>query len=313
MPVSPAQLVRHTVRSLEQLAVAKGLRLELRQGANLPELVLLDPVRMRQVLTNLVGNAIKFTRQGHVRVEIGLCPGSSGEVDRLSIRIEDSGIGFDPQRLDSLFSPFTQADGSVTRVFGGTGLGLAITRSLVQLMGGQVTATSQPGQGSCFTVTLPIRPAPMGPAAPLPHEREVGAPASQPGLSRQSLSILLVEDHDINLKLAEIMLGRMGHRHVAVRDGQQALDRLAHEHFDMVLMDVMMPVMDGLTALRLLRERERSQGRHTLVLMVTAYAMTGDRERFMAAGADGYVSKPMSPADLQKEMDRIMQDEPPAN
>jgi PAS domain S-box-containing protein len=307
LEVCPAQLIRHTARSLEQLAKAKDLELKVDTAADVPDLVWMDPVRMRQVLTNLMGNAIKFTEQGSVTVKTETLAGADSSCAVLKISIIDTGIGFDPARTDALFSPFTQADGSVTRSYGGTGLGLAITRSLLQLMGGDITAHSQPGCGASFIATIPVArvlnlpelaAVPVSPVPPLGPRVED---------SQQALSILLVEDHEINRKLAEIMLQRMGYRYATANDGQQALDRLSSEHYDVILMDVMMPVMDGLTALRLLREREASAGRRSMVLMVTAHAMTGDKERFLAAGADGYVSKPMSQTALQKEIDRVVQ------
>jgi PAS domain S-box-containing protein len=301
--VCPAQLIRHTAKSLEQLAKAKGISLQVSTTTDVPELVWMDPVRMRQVLTNLIGNAIKFTEKGGVTVQTEALPGKDEQSAVLCIRIIDTGIGFDPARTEALFSPFTQADGSITRSYGGTGLGLAITRSLLQLMGGDISAKGTPGQGACFVATIPLKKA-LNLPEPL-------APAPQTGLEvgsagGQALSVLLVEDHEINRKLAEIMLQRMGYRYATANDGHQALDRLSTENFDVVLMDVMMPGMDGMTAMRLLREKESQNGGHTKVLMVTAHAMTGDKERFLAAGADGYVSKPMSQAALQKEINRVL-------
>ena len=305
--VSPAQLIRHTVRSLEQLARVKGVDLQLKMADNMPDLVWMDPVRMRQALTNLLGNAIKFTDQGSVVVKTELLSEMDDQTVLLRISVIDTGIGFDPERTEALFSPFTQADGSVTRSFGGTGLGLAITRSLLQLMGGYIAAEGQPGKGASFVATLPVKKVtrPSMPASDfvLLEKQEGGLPlVSKP----VDCSVLLVEDHEINRKLAEIMLQRMGYRYATAADGQQALDRLAQERFDVVLMDVMMPVMDGITALRELRAREAGGGRRTPVLMVTAHAMTGDKERFIAAGADGYVSKPMSLAELQTEISRVI-------
>ena len=303
LAIDPAQLVRHTARSLEQLAQAKGLEIEVHLDASLPDMVWLDPVRIRQVLTNLIGNAIKFTEQGRITVKAGCQMASVAGVKMMEIEVCDTGIGFDPGRIDALFSPFTQADGSITRSYGGTGLGLAITRSLVQLMGGHITARSQLGQGACFNMTFPVQVA---------HKMQDPSPNSVVGSGDVSevaptrgLSVLLVEDHAINRKLAEIMLQRMGHQFVVAHDGQQALDCMEKMRFDVVLMDVMMPVMDGITALQIWRKREADQQlARTPVLMVTAHAMTGDRERFLAAGADGYVSKPMSEAALRKEIER---------
>jgi PAS domain S-box-containing protein len=305
LEVVPSQLIRHTARSLEQLARVKGVEFRVHTDASVPDLVWLDPVRMRQVLTNLIGNAIKFTDQGSVTIRAEAMPGPDAQTQVLCIRISDTGIGFDPSRTDALFSPFTQADGSVTRSFGGTGLGLAITRSLLQLMGGDITAHSQPGQGATFVATLPVKLVVRDLALEAATRVNGNAPSgsTQPG---RALSVLLVEDHDINRKLAEIMLQRMGYGFDSVNDGQHALELLDQHDFDVVLMDVMIPVMDGLTALRLLREKEAGTGRRTPVLMVTAHAMTGDKERFLAAGADGYVSKPMSQGSLQKEINRVM-------
>ena len=303
LTVCPAQLIRHTARSLDQLAHAQGVVLRVNHDPALPDLVWMDPVRVRQVLTNLIGNAIKFTEDGTVTVDSKVQVGEKSGTVTLHISVTDTGIGFDAARAEALFSPFTQADGSITRSFGGTGLGLAITRSLMQLMGGEVSASSQQGQGACFTITFPVRcvtetSADTVVSGALPHEVD-----AQP--SMRPMSVLLVEDHEINRKLAQIMLQRMGHQFVLASDGQQALDCLDKEHFDVVLLDVMMPVMDGLTALRIWREREIERNLpRTTVLMVTAHAMTGDRERFMAAGADGYVSKPMSEVSLRKEINR---------
>jgi PAS domain S-box-containing protein len=303
--LSPAQLIRHTVRSLEPLARAKGIALNLVPDPAFPEWGRLDPVRVRQVLTNLIGNAIKFTTEGSVTVQTeALLVAHDEQTVMLRVSITDTGIGFDPSRTEALFSPFTQADGSVTRSFGGTGLGLAITRSLVQLMGGDVTAQGHPGQGACFVVNFPMEKATRE-LAHLMAQADVPLPV-MPQSEVSPLKVLLVEDHDINRKLAEIMLQRMGCHYATAQDGQEALDRMAGEHFDVVLMDVMMPVMDGITALGHLREREAATGQHSVVLMVTAHAMTGDRERFLAAGADGYVSKPMSQTALQAEIDRVL-------
>jgi signal transduction histidine kinase/ActR/RegA family two-component response regulator len=306
MPVElcPAQLIRHTTRSLEQLARAKDIELHLNADPSLPDLVWMDPVRMRQVLTNLIGNAIKFTNKGSVTVTTHVDHEILEEKSWLRITIEDTGIGFDPARTQALFSPFTQADGSVTRSFGGTGLGLAITRSLLQLMGGDITAQGRPGIGATFVASMPLHVVTHSAEVALSGLAKPSEPVTAP--TTPALSVLLVEDHEINRKLAEILLKRMGCRYQTANDGIQALALLAHERFDVVLMDVMMPEMDGLTALSHLRQEEAATGHHTNVLMVTAHAITGDRERFLAAGADGYVSKPMSQAALQNEIDRVL-------
>jgi CheY-like chemotaxis protein len=263
-----------------------------------PQEVIADPVRLRQILTNLIGNAVKFTDKGSIQIQLERHTDASDSRVVLKFSIADTGIGFDPDKTDQLFSPFIQADGSITRSFGGTGLGLAITRSLVLLMGGQISADSQPGQGAIFSFTLT---ASVPPALQIPPRMASDAPLA----SHRALRVLIAEDHPINQKLANILLSQMGHECVLVDDGGKALEALAQAPFDVVLMDVMMPNMDGVTALKNLRALE-AQGRpRTVVIMVTAHAMTGDRERFLNDGADGYVSKPISSKVLEAEILRL--------
>jgi PAS domain S-box-containing protein len=295
----PDQVLRHTVRSLGSMAETKGLALTCLCTPAVPPELILDPVRLRQILTNLIGNALKFTAQGQVHVLMDASVAVGQDVV-LSISVTDTGIGFEPARAESLFSPFVQADGSISRSFGGTGLGLAITRSLVTLMGGTIQAQSTPGQGSVFSLTIKCT-LPQGGAAAL-----VVPQASAAARPARSLHVLVAEDHPVNQKLVTVLLAKMGHTFVLAEDGQQAVALWASQHFDLVLMDVMMPQVDGLDALAQLRAAEASADRRTPVLMVTAHAMTGDRERFLAAGADGYVSKPIAPKLLADEIARVM-------
>lgn len=324
--VSPAQWLQDSVEAMAAWALAKDIDLQIDVSSTVPALVRMDPIRMRQVLTNLIGNAIKFTDLGAVTVALQALPGPVETQCLLRISITDTGIGFDPARSASLFNPFYQLDDADKRVFGSTGLGLAITRSLVHLMGGEIIANGQPELGACFTVTLPVSKVAMAPAEErLALERaakvqakkteavlaqsDKDTPVAQPIYTQEGKppSVLLVEDHEINRKLAEIMIQRMGCQLVSVSDGLQALDAMEKQRFDVVLMDVMMPVMDGITALKLVRERENGTPFRSRVLMVTAHAMAGDRERFLGAGADGYVSKPMSQATLHAEIQRVLQ------
>jgi signal transduction histidine kinase/ActR/RegA family two-component response regulator len=323
--VSPGQWLEKSVEDMVPWARAKNIDLLTDLSPQLPLLVRMDPVRMQQVLTNLIGNAIKFTDLGAVTVAMQAHSADSAQKCVLRISITDTGKGFDSSRSASLFNPFNQVDDSDKRIFGSTGLGLAITRSLVHLMGGEIIANSQPELGACFTVALPVDLVAMAPEQVrllqgqldkqvVSKDRGLVPMAEAIPLMAQSMttrqgeqvSVLLVEDHEINRKLAEIMIERMGCRLVSVRDGLQALDAMDKSRFDVVLMDVMMPVMDGLAALKLVREREEGTGFRSRVLMVTAHAMAGDRERFLSAGADGYVSKPMSQASLQTEIERVL-------
>ncbi len=298
--VMPDQVLRHTVRSLSGMAEKKNLTLTHACSPAVPTELMVDAVRLRQILTNLIGNALKFTQTGGVHVSMDATPHpTKGEV-MLHIAVKDTGIGFDPARAESLFSPFVQADGSISRTFGGTGLGLAITRSLVTLMGGSIQATSTPGVGSVFSLTLRCQLAQAETTPPAEPPQSNGATTQRP------LHVLLAEDHPTNPKLATLMLNKMGHTVVLAEDGGAALRALAEQRFDLVLLDVMMPGMDGLSALTELRRLEANSGTRTPVLMVTAHAMTGDRERFLAAGADGYVSKPISAAALAAEVVRVV-------
>lgn len=296
--MGPAQILERTLSSFAAEVQTKGLEVQVYIGSDVPGEVMADPVRLRQILTNLIGNAIKFTTKGglHIRLERDAASTDANAI--LKFSIADSGIGFDPAKTEQLFSPFIQADGSITRSFGGTGLGLAITRSLVQLMGGEISAMGQLGQGATFSFTM---------KAAVPEALQLTAPpqATGPATPTRRLKVLIAEDHPINQKLASILLAQMGHACVLVDDGEKALEALEKEAFDVVLMDVMMPHMDGVTALKRLRELE-AQGRpRSVVIMVTAHAMTGDRERFLADGADGYVSKPISTAMLEAEISHL--------
>ncbi len=297
---SPRQILEDSVQSLASLAAQKSLQLDVHCASQVPEQLMLDPVRLRQILTNLVGNAIKFTPQGRVQVFMDAEAVLPGETVRLLIRVKDSGIGFKPSEADAIFHPFVQADGTSTRSYGGTGLGLAITRSLVTLMGGHISAESEPDRGSEFKLHISCERPGQAPASKAALDEFPDIPRLRP------LHILLAEDHPINQMLAGLLLNQLGHSHATANNGQEALDRHGAEDFDLILMDVMMPIMDGLSAMALVREREASSSRRTPIVVVTAHAMTGDRERFLAAGADGYVSKPISAQALQAEMRRVM-------
>jgi PAS domain S-box-containing protein len=298
--IIPEQIVRHTIKSMRAMAEHKGLALRYTCTPAVPTEVMADPVRLRQILTNLMGNAIKFTHDGEVAVHMDATPTEADGSVMLHVQVADTGIGFDPAKAEALFNPFEQADGTITRSYGGTGLGLAISRSLVTLMGGSISAASIPGRGSNFTFSLRCG-LPQGDEAESCNVMENSAPDAH-----HPLNILVAEDHPINQKLIGALLAKMGHHHMVAEDGLSALDALTQHDFDLVLMDVMMPKMDGPSALTELRQREARTGRYTPVLMVTAHAMTGDRERYLAGGADGYVSKPISAQALQAEIARVM-------
>jgi signal transduction histidine kinase/ActR/RegA family two-component response regulator len=267
----------------------KGVALEVDFDPALSGMVEGDAVRLRQILTNLVNNALKFTSKGSVRLAVTAAAG-----DRVAFRVSDTGVGFDREQRNRIFRRFQQADGSITRRYGGTGLGLAISTALVDLMGGALDCESTPGEGSSFWFEIPLprvaRPEPA--AAPAPQ-------ATPQDVEAASLRILLADDHPANRKVVEIMLGATAMELVAVEDGRQAVDAFAEGGFDLVLMDMQMPVMDGLTATAAIRRHEAENGlKRTPVLMLTANAMAEHVEAGRAAGADGHLTKPVTMAGL---------------
>ncbi len=290
-PFAP-RIVLETVQAMMvRQAEEKGLRLRAEASAAVPALVLGDAQRLRQVLLNLVGNAVKFTRAGEVGVTLDAAPVASGW--RLDGVVRDSGIGIEAGMLGRLFREFTQVDGSVTRRFGGTGLGLAICRRLVEAMGGSITAESVPGAGSTFRFSVTVGTAPAEAAAPV-------WPAAAPG----RLRVLVAEDNEVNRMVATKLLERDGHMVQAVQDGAAALAAVRGGDFDLVLMDVMMPVMDGLAATQAIRTLAGAAGL-VKVIGLTASASRGDEDACRAAGMDGFVPKPIAPERLTHEIARV--------
>jgi signal transduction histidine kinase/ActR/RegA family two-component response regulator len=276
-----------TLKPLSLQAHQKGLELICDIAPAVPVAVIGDSTRLQQVLTNLVGNAVKFTEAGHIRLSI-MEEARAAAVSHLHFRISDTGIGIPADKHESIFEAFLQADGSTTRKFGGTGLGLAISSTLVQLMGGRLAVESAPGAGSTFGFTLSL------PTAPTPHTQADAAGPRAP--STGGRRILLVEDNVINQRVASGMLTKRGHHVTIAHDGVEALVRLEHDTFDLVLMDLQMPGMSGLDATIAIRQRERGTGAHVRIVAMTARAMASDREQCLAAGMDGYLSKPIDRA-----------------
>ncbi|GAB4301420.1 MAG: hypothetical protein Fur0034_15170 [Desulfuromonadia bacterium] len=280
-------------------AHAKGLPLELSVDPTIPSLVRGDQLRVKQILHNLVGNAVKFTPAGRVTVRVDLLE-RHGRQLIIRFQVVDTGIGIDAESLERIFLPFTQEDGTITRAYGGTGLGLSISSRLSRMMGGSISVESVKGEGSAFTVILPLAEADE--EGEFPATRSTAIPRWE-GLP---LRILLVEDNRTNIEYEELLLRRMGHDVVVVEDGASCLKILERESFDLILMDIQMPTMNGIEVLRRIREKETLTGRRSPVIAVTAYAMRGDRQRFMESGFDGYVSKPVLVGRLHDEIRRVM-------
>jgi len=291
LPFTPAVLVEEVVSIMAPAAHSKGLTLRSELSQSLPHSVAGDPLRLRQIVLNFVGNAIKFTACGEVVIRAMCLKKGEGQSAWLRFEVQDTGVGIPPEKQAGIFDAFTQADSSVTRRYGGTGLGLAICKRLVELMGGHIGVNSQPGQGSCFWFEVPL---------PVVQENAPEGTTTQPSDSAlnsyelEGVRVLLVEDNPVNQKVAIRMLQKLGCVVELAENGQQALEKLERASYDIVLMDMQMPVMDGLTATRLLRQREQQTGHHQVVIALTANAMQTDREQCLDAGMDDYLSKPLT-------------------
>ncbi len=257
-----------------------------------------DPTRLRQVIVNLCGNAIKFTDRGFVRLSIDVAPGGDG-IDQVTIRVADSGIGIPAGKIDGIFNKFVQADTSINRKYGGTGLGLAITRTLTELMGGGITVDSAPGRGSVFEVRLPLRVAAgdtLGTDAPPDAAGAEEARATRP-------LVLLVEDYEPNIMVAGAFLDEFGYRFDVARNGFEAVEKVRENTYSTILMDVQMHGMNGLDATRAIRQWEVQTGTAPRrIVGMTAHALAGDRERCLDVGMDDYIAKPFNPEDLRRKL-----------
>jgi len=287
IPFALADAVNEAVAPLALGARTKGLQLSTHISPLVPAVVVGDPLRLKQVLTNLLGNAVKFTDRGGVTLDVSAVPRD----DRVTLRFDvtDTGIGIPDEKQRAIFEPFRQVDGSMTRRFGGTGLGLAIASMLAHLMDGDVTVDSVPGAGSTFHFTVVVRAAGADAAA------GSGRPAlpTSPAPGARGARILVAEDNPVNQRVAAGLLAKRGHAVTVVSNGREALEALQRGSYDLVLMDVQMPDMDGFEATAAIRQWERDTGSRVRIVAMTAHAMSGDRERCLAAGMDGYLAKPI--------------------
>lgn len=292
-PFDLRELCEQTLATLRIQADARGLPLLLDYPPGLPRHWTGDGFRVQQVLLNLLGNAVKFTHEGQVQLRV------ARDGQGLQLQVHDSGIGMDEAALARLFDRFSQADASTTRRYGGTGLGTSIARQLVELMGGSIEARSEVGRGSTFTVRLPLAPA-------QPHELQATAQVQAiPQLA--PLRVLGVDDVASNLELLQLVMQRLGHELVQAEDGAQALERFERERFDVVLMDLHMPTMDGMQATRHIRALERAQGRRrTPVIALSASVLEQDRRDALDSGMDGFADKPLEPPRLLAEIARCL-------
>jgi signal transduction histidine kinase/ActR/RegA family two-component response regulator len=298
IPFELREQLDRCMQTLAYRADEKGIGLRCDVTPDVPNHVTGDWLRLQQVLINLVGNALKFTEHGRVVVTIDT-ESRTGDAAVLHIAVADTGIGVPRERQAAIFDAFTQADGSTARSYGGTGLGLTISRRLVDMMGGRLWLSSEPGRGSTFhfTVKVGVRAAAVLPEAPAPPPGADTVPAS--------LRILLAEDNRVNQFLAVRLLEKAGHQVETASNGRAALAAIERDRFDLALMDLQMPEMDGLEATARIRAQERGTGAHLPIIALTANAMVGDRERCLQAGMDGYLSKPIDSARLLAEIRRV--------
>jgi CheY-like chemotaxis protein len=298
--------LRQTVEAmLEILGVrtaAKNLELACYLDPEVPSRVLGDPGRLRQILINLTGNAIKFTEHGRVVIRVERLSKTAGEVE-LHFSVEDTGIGIPANKQRHVFNAFSQADSSLTRTFGGTGLGLTISSQLVEMMGGRIWLESEVGTGSTFHFTVRLGIARRRP------EEELPSASPRPTVQAEGprLRLLVVEDNPVNGLVARRVLEKRNHTVRTAANGREALDMIEKEKFDCVLMDLQMPILDGFETTAAIRNQERISGLHLPIIALTAHAITGDLDRCLAAGMDGYLTKPINAKDVLATVERVLQ------
>lgn len=289
--------IRDVISIQQNLASAKGLSFNLTVSPDVPDALLGDPQRLRQILLNLVGNAIKFTSKGGVSIAVGVKEQQSSSMI-MQLEVSDTGIGIAPEKLGEIFKPFTQADASTTRKFGGSGLGLTICKRLAEMMGGGFQVESIEGEGSVFRLLMPFE---------IVHHVAVEANNEITLLPLQSslkLRVLLAEDNEINARFMLMLLKKMGHEATCVENGTECLNKLKNGRFDLVLMDIQMPVMNGEETLKEIRSCEDIS--QIPVIALTAYALKGEQHRFINEGFNGYIPKPVEIATLIEEIERVM-------
>ena len=299
-PFDMQRVLEDSVNMVSSPARDKGIGLSFSLEPGVPSQILGDQARLKQILVNLLGNAVKFTEKGEISVTVSASRASPkmGGLEEIMFAVKDTGIGISKDHMGRLFQSFSQADPSTTRKYGGTGLGLVISKNLAERMGGRIWAESEPGKGSVFYFTIKARPSP-GLLPIEPEDMLPGPLAKFDGQSRSDLRILLAEDNAVNQLVALRMLERLGCRADTAANGKEVLQAMQNRSYDIVLMDVQMPEMDGLEAARRIR---RSKGIQPYIIAMTAHAMKGDKEVCLEAGMDDYVSKPVRMEELRAAM-----------
>lgn len=295
-PFSLMEVVGGVTRMMAMPIREKGLALVIESNCSPERRHLGDATRLRQVILNLVSNALKFTERGKISIRISCALSGSPGTDSVSIAVQDTGIGIAPEKQEAVFEKFIQADSTISKKYGGTGLGLAITKTLVELMQGTIELESTPGEGSTFTVRLPLKAAdPKNPAAATPVSAQPGGKAPH---------VLVVDDYEPNILIACAFLDMWNYTSDSATSGAEALEKFRNSSYDAILMDVQMPDLSGLEVTKEIRRHERKTGRsRTPIIGVTAHALVGDRERCIQAGMDNYLAKPFAASDLKVALD----------
>jgi two-component system, sensor histidine kinase len=299
-------IVGDIVRTLSIKAEMKNLQLVTTFCEKLPPSFVGDPVKIRQVLYNLVGNAIKFTEKGKVEIKIEELDRKSGEQMWINFRVIDTGIGIPKNKLSGLFDSFTQVDSSTTRKYGGTGLGLSISKKYVDLMGGEIKVKSKPNEGSEFSFMLALKPI-TGSTEKINDMKLTDVSENTVAHIREDysdISILVAEDQPINMEIIVGILKLKGCRITTAINGLEAFEKVCRNRFDLIFMDVQMPEMDGVESTGMIRDWEKSKGNHTPVIAMTAHAMKGQKEHFLESGMDDYLEKPIKAAKVFELLDK---------
>ncbi len=302
IPFSIAELLEPVISVMSMRATEKGLNFVFDEMVSSGNTYIGDPTRIRQILLNLCSNAFKFTEHGEVRITLEFQARLDNEThDDVRIRVHDTGIGIAKDKLETIFHKFTQADSSINRKYGGTGLGLAITKTLTEIMGGEITVESREGVGSVFTICLPL----MRGDHVQQSSNTLASKAEQLVINKNSPLILLVEDYPPNILVATTLLELFGYQYEVASDGKEALNKIKSKRYALILMDVQMHGMNGFDATKAIRAHEKELGINPIpIIGMTAHALTGDRERCLAVGMNDYIAKPFNPDDLKNRIQK---------
>jgi signal transduction histidine kinase/ActR/RegA family two-component response regulator len=292
------ELADKSVRVLTAKCREKNIRLSCEIAPDLPKTVVGDPSRIRQILVNLLGNAVKFTEQGEISVSVKPLEKQSKNICPIVFSVKDTGIGISADKLEAVFESFTQADNTTTRQYGGTGLGLTISKKLARLMGGDLTVQSDIGKGSIFNVMLPLE------IADIPQQEKIKKSALPEMPSNASGNILIAEDNDVNMLIISQLISKMGFTVIKAKDGKEAYKKYEENHVDLIFMDIHMPEMDGYQVVRKIRAHENGR-KHTPIIALTADAMKGDKEKCLNAGMDDYIAKPFRREEIVEVIKRL--------